>query len=178
MFGLQMVLWPPGMGIDLVVQLVVRTALVYFAFLLALRLFGKREVGQFTIFDLALVLLAANALQPARTGPDDSILGAFVIITTIFTVNWLVSIAMFRLPRISRILQSEPTTLARDGAWLSDAIAAQEIGMGSLEAALREHGVESVAETRLVTLEGDGEVSVVTKDGSYRRRHRYRRSRL
>ncbi|TMG26832.1 MAG: DUF421 domain-containing protein, partial [Chloroflexi bacterium] len=32
-------------------------------------MFGKREVGQFTLFDLVFILLVANALQPAITGP-------------------------------------------------------------------------------------------------------------
>jgi hypothetical protein len=57
-------------------ELVLRSVLVYVLFLAALRLSGKRELGQFTIFDLALVLLAANALQPAITGPDASLTAA------------------------------------------------------------------------------------------------------
>jgi hypothetical protein len=56
-------------------ELVARTAIVYAVFILVLRAFGKRELGQFTIFDLALLLLAANALQPAMTGPDTSVGG-------------------------------------------------------------------------------------------------------
>jgi uncharacterized membrane protein YcaP (DUF421 family) len=45
-------------------ELVARTTIVLIVFILVLRVFGKRELGQFTIFDLALLLLAANALQP------------------------------------------------------------------------------------------------------------------
>ena len=52
------------------IEMVMRAALIYLTYLAGLRLFGKREIGQFTLFDLALVLLAANALQPAMTGPD------------------------------------------------------------------------------------------------------------
>ena len=51
-------------------ELVARTAIIYVLFFGALRLSGKREIGQFTVFDLALVLLVANALQPAMTGAD------------------------------------------------------------------------------------------------------------
>src|SRR5213594_3901971 len=46
-------------------HLVVRVALIYIIFFIGLRLFGKRELGQFTTFDLVLVLLVANALPPA-----------------------------------------------------------------------------------------------------------------
>ena len=72
-------------------ELVLRASIVYFLFLAALRLAGKRELGQFTIFDLALVLLASNALQPAITGPDASIPGALIIVATLFSLNRLVA---------------------------------------------------------------------------------------
>jgi len=65
-------------------ELVARAAIIYVVFFGALRLFGKREIGQFTLFDLALVLLAANALQPAVTGPDASIPGGLIVILTLF----------------------------------------------------------------------------------------------
>jgi hypothetical protein len=54
-------------------ELVLRSVLVYVLFLRALRISGKRELGQFTIFDLALVLPVANALRPAIAGPDASL---------------------------------------------------------------------------------------------------------
>src|ERR1700737_2241743 len=52
-------------------NLVIRAVIIYIVFFIGLRLFGKRELGQFTTFDLVLVLLVANALQPAITGPDN-----------------------------------------------------------------------------------------------------------
>ena len=61
-------------------QLIVRSAVIYLVLLAALRLFGKREVGQFTLYDLVLILLVANAVQPAMTGPDASLGGGMIII--------------------------------------------------------------------------------------------------
>jgi uncharacterized membrane protein YcaP (DUF421 family) len=48
-------------------QIAVRSAVVYIAILFLLRLAGKREVGQMTLFDLVLLLLA-NAVQNAMVG--------------------------------------------------------------------------------------------------------------
>src|SRR5664279_5803995 len=79
-------------------ELVARAAIIYVVFFGALRLFGKREIGQFTIFDLALVLLAANALQPAITGPDASIPGGVIVIVTIFILNRAVAVLRVRSP--------------------------------------------------------------------------------
>ena len=60
-----------------------RAVIIYAGLLLALRLFGKREVGQFTLYDLVFVLLVANALQPAMTGPDTSLAGGAVAASTL-----------------------------------------------------------------------------------------------
>jgi uncharacterized membrane protein YcaP (DUF421 family) len=162
-----------------VLELVARTALVYVMFVAALRVWGKRELGQFTTFDLALLLLAANALQPAITGPDTSVGGAAVIIATIFVLNGGVAFARRRSGLAQRVLTSEPTILARDGAWDESAVDRENLGQEDLDAALREHGIETVAEARLVVLEEDGSISVVARESDAealrRRRRRSRR---
>ena len=147
-------------------EIVARTAIVYLLFLAALRLFGKREVGQFTLFDLALVLLAANALQPAITGSDQSIPGAAIIITTIFVLNGVVAQLRRRVPLVRRLLEFQPTVIGRDGAWLPEALDSQGLDPDDLGAALREHGLDSIKDMKLAVLEQDGSLSIVPTDGN------------
>lgn len=157
------------------VELVVRSLVVYALFLVALRVSGKRELGQFTIFDLASVLLAANALQPAITGPDASIPGAAIIVATLFIANRTVAAARRRAGWVRRLLDVPPTTIARDGGWIREALDREELDDDDLEAALREHGLETVEEVRLAVLEHDGSISIVPRDGPAVRLHRGRR---
>jgi uncharacterized membrane protein YcaP (DUF421 family) len=161
------------------IELIVRSALVYLLFLAALRLSGKRELGQFTLFDFALVLLAANALQPAITGPDASLPGAVIIVTTFFTLNRLVAVARRRVPFVRRLLDFPATVIGRDGKWIAQALEREELDEEDLEAALREHGLASPAEMELAVLEHDGSISIVPKEGDKirlrARRRRYRR---
>ena len=146
-------------------ELVLRSVVVYALFLAALRLSGKRELGQFTIFDLALVLLAANALQPAITGPDASLPGAAIIVVTLFTLNRLVAIGRNRSPLLRRVLDYSPRTIAEDGAWVEAALEAEGLDDDDLEASLREHGLESIDQVRLAVLEHDGSISIVPRRG-------------
>ena len=161
-------------------ELVARTAIVYVVFVAVLRIFGKRELGQFTIFDLALLLLAANALQPAMTGPDNSVLGGLVILATIFALNWLTAMIREHVPLARRVLEPEPTVLARDGVWVDKAVAAEDLDPDDLAAALREHGLERIDDARLVVLESDGSISVVPResDSEALRRRRLRSRRV
>lgn len=157
-------------------ELMARATIIYLALLAALRLFGKREVGQFTLIDLVLILLVANAVQPAMTGPDSSLTGGLVIIATLVIVNRAISFGRARIPLLQRLLESPPTVIARDGKWIAQALDHEELSIDDCEMAMREHGIGDVAEVELAVLEADGMISVVPRDRSMvgRRRPRVR----
>src|SRR4029077_5036394 len=83
-------------------ELVIRAVVTYVALLVALRLFGKREVGQFTLYDLVFILLVANALQPAITGPDTSVVGGLVLIVALVGLNYLIG-KLDNMPRFHQL---------------------------------------------------------------------------
>jgi uncharacterized membrane protein YcaP (DUF421 family) len=149
-------------------------------FLVALRLFGKREIGQFTPFDLALVLLVANALQPAITGPDNSLLGGLILVATLFVLNRLIAFLRDRSRLVRRLLDFGPTVVGRNGHWVIRELARQGLDLVDVQAALREHGLDEVGQMKLATLESDGSISIVAIDSGQdgqasHRRRRYRR---
>jgi len=158
-------------------ELALRASAMYVAVLLGLRLFGKREVGQFTLIDLVLILLLANAVQPAMTGPDTSLSGGLVIIVTLILVNRAIALARAKLPFVSWLVESPPTTLALDGAWIPGALEREELSTEDVIMALHEHGLTDVSEVKLAVLEGDGMISVVPLDAS-KARHRRPRARI
>lgn len=155
-------------------EIAVRTTLVYLVFIVVIRLGGRREVGQVTIFDLAALVLAANAVQPAMTGPDSSITGGVIILITIMLLNKLVERARARIPLVRQLFEFRGKAIARDGRWLSDAIRREGLDDEELVAALHEHGLLSVEDVQLAVLEADGQISVVTYSGVRSRRGRTR----
>jgi uncharacterized membrane protein YcaP (DUF421 family) len=118
------------------------------------------------------VLLVANAVQPAMTGPDTSLLGGLVIIVTLLVVNFAVGQLRLKSPAFRRLVEPEKTVVGRDGRWLDDEVSRQGLTVDELDAALREHGVETVGQTILVVLEADGSLSVVAKDEVAQHRRR------
>lgn len=153
-------------------DLAIRAAVTYAALFIGLRLFGKREVGQFTLFDLVLVLLVANAVQPAITGPDSSLLGGLIIMVVLFAVNRGISTLRLRSPLVRRLISGQPTVLAKDGAWIPTALRREGLDDGDCEMALREHGIDTVAAVKLVVLEPDGTISIVPAEATLLRGRR------
>ena len=155
-------------------DMALRAVVIYLALTIALRLFGKRELGQMTIFDLVLVLLVANAVQPAMTGPDSSLVGGLIIIVTLFILNLALGAARVRARWLDHLLRPSPTVLAVDGAWNLGALRHEGVDLEEAEMALREHGVDGVGDAQLVEMESDGSISVVPKQVTGRHRPRRR----
>ena len=156
-------------------ELAIRCAVIYFVLLVGLRLTGKREVGQFTLFDLVLVLLVANAVQPAMTGPDSSLFGGVIIIAVLLTINVLVGQLRLRDSRVHALLGGHPTVLVQDGKWNDTALEREGVEREECEMAFREHGIDNVEAVKLAVLEVDGSISVVPKESpTIRTRRRVR----
>jgi uncharacterized membrane protein YcaP (DUF421 family) len=55
-------------GGHVLIEIALRTTVIYAVVLLGVRLSGKREVGQMTPFDLTLLLLISNRTRPCSEG--------------------------------------------------------------------------------------------------------------
>jgi uncharacterized membrane protein YcaP (DUF421 family) len=133
---------------------------VYAALLIALRIFGKREVGQFTLFDLVFILLVANALQPAITGPDSSLAGGLILIATFVAANAIVG-QLDRLPRFHQLFSPSPAVVIEDGQFVMRTMQREGVTADECMMAIREHGIEDLKDVQLGVLEPDGTISIV-----------------
>src|SRR5271163_4290759 len=102
-------------GIHVLLQIVLRTGVIYLLVLIGVRLCGKREVGQMTPFDLTLLLLLSNSVQNAMTGPDTSLIGGVVAASTLLLLNYGVGTLSGGNRRFRRLVQGEPSLLVHDG---------------------------------------------------------------
>lgn len=157
--------------------IVVRTSLVYAALFVGLRLMGKREIGQMTVFDLVVILLIANAAQNAMVGQDFSVQGGILAAAVLLVVNRGVAWLRMRGGRWEQIIEGTPTVLVQNGRFVERDLRHEGVDREEVEMVLREHGVSSIAEVKLAVLETDGSISVVPKDAPVikTRRHRYRK---
>src|SRR5579885_3003894 len=122
-------------------EIAMRTAVVYAVVLIGVRLSGKREVGQMTPFDLTLLLLISNSVQNAMTGSDTSLIGGIVAATTLLLMNYLIAEFSGANRRFRKFVQGQPSLLVHDGQIILSHMAKEHVSMDELERAMREHGV-------------------------------------
>jgi uncharacterized membrane protein YcaP (DUF421 family) len=149
-----------------------RTLLVYGGVIVLLRLAGKRELGQMTVFDLVVVLLLANAVQNAMTGPDFSVQGGLLAAAVLILVNRGVSVLRIRHGVWGRLLEGTPTVLVEDGRVIMPHLQREGIDEQELEMVVREHGIDSIRGVKMAILETDGTVSIVPGSAQIVRTHR------
>ena len=151
-------------GGHVLLQIVLRTGVIYLLVLIGVRLSGKREVGQMTPFDLTLLLLLSNSVQNAMTGPDTSLLGGVIAATTLLIVNYLVADVAGASRRFRKLVEGEPSLLVHDGTIIESHMAKERVSMDELHRALREHGINGLDQVALAVLEVDGSISCLKYD--------------
>lgn len=153
---------------DGVFTIIARSILVYLFIILAIRLFGKKELTQLSIIDLVFILLLSNSVQSAMVGNNYSLLGGLAAALGLFIANWILKNLVFRSESVSHFLQGDPLMLIYKGKVIQEHLRKTEISQKELEASIREHGVESIADVDLAILEVDGAISVMSRDFAHR----------
>jgi uncharacterized membrane protein YcaP (DUF421 family) len=146
------------------IEIVLRTAVIYAVVLIGVRLSGKREVGQMTPFDLTLLLLISNAVQNAMVGPDSSLLGGAVAAATLLVLNYAIAEVSGANRRFRKLVQGQPSLLVHDGQVIESHMAKEHVSMDELQRALREHGIATYHDVALAVLEVDGSISCLKYD--------------
>ncbi|MFM2207173.1 MAG: hypothetical protein RL213_1148 [Bacteroidota bacterium] len=149
-------------------EVVLRTVTVYLFVILALRIFGKKELSQLSVIDLVFILLISNSVQNAMVGPDATLTGGLVAAGSLFLLNFLLKNLLYRSPRISRLLQGEPVLLVHRGKILKANLEREKISFEELQTVIREHGVPGIDDVDLAVLEPDGNISILSQDYSRR----------
>jgi uncharacterized membrane protein YcaP (DUF421 family) len=160
-----------GMNAD-PVGIMLRSLVVYVGLLIGLRIMGKRELGQMTVFDLVVILLIANAVQNAMVGSDTSLQGGLIAAAVLLLVNRAVSRLSYRWMFWGRLLEGSPTVLVQDGQYLESRLRKEGLEKGRIEMAMREHGIEGIDAVKLAVLETDGTISIVPNDSKVLRTKR------
>lgn len=144
--------------------LVVRAVAVYAFLLVALRLAGRRELGQMTSFDLVLLLVISNAVQNSMNAGDNSLAGGLVSAVTLVVLNWSVGWASYRWRGVERVVEGAPIRIVTDGKVHVAALRRELLTLSELRSALRKQGIMRVQDARLVVLEPDGTLTAVRRD--------------
>jgi uncharacterized membrane protein YcaP (DUF421 family) len=156
-------------------DIIIRSAAVYFFMVIALKLFGKKELSQLNTADVILILLISNSVQNAMVGSNTSLYGGLAAATILFSINFILKKLMFKYPKFGEFMQEKPEILIHNGNLDFKALSKLNISSDELKEAMREHGIEYFKDVKLAMLEIDGNISIISGDHNLKQTHFKRR---
>ena len=144
-------------------ELILRSAIVYAALILILRVTGKRQVGQLAPFDLVLLLVLSNAVQNSMNGGDNSLVGGLISAVTLIALNYVVGYATFKSKRLEAIVEGRPLIIIHNGRVFEDVLALAQLTHHELAAALRQNGCACADDVKSAILENNGVITVIPR---------------
>jgi uncharacterized membrane protein YcaP (DUF421 family) len=156
-------------------DIVIRSAAVYLFMVVALRVFGKKELSQLNTADVILILLISNSVQNAMVGNNTTLWGGLAAATILFAINFVLKKLMYKYKPFSDFMLEKPEILIHNGNLDFNALSKLSITNDELKEAMREHGIEHFTDVKLAMLEIDGNISIISGDKNLKQTHYKRR---
>jgi uncharacterized membrane protein YcaP (DUF421 family) len=143
-------------------EFILRASVVYLMLLAMIRMSGKRTVGQFTPFDLVVVMLLSEAVSGSINAQDASLSGGLIAAATLIGLDVLIAVGSSRSRRFDAAMEGNPVLVGRDGVIYDDVLKRAHVPRGDVEQALRAADCE-IEDMRMAILEADGAINIMKK---------------
>lgn len=146
-------------------EIFIRGTIMYLVMFALLRIF-RRQAGSFSIADLLVIVVIADAAQNGMAGDTKSVTEAILLIGTIILWDFFLDWLGFKSKIFERILEPEKLKVIEDGKFLRRNMRKEMITVEELESQMRQSGIETVEEVKTAHLESDGHFSFIKKEES------------
>ena len=137
-------------------------AFVVFVFgLFLLRISGRRTFARWSALDIIVSIIMGSSLSRALTG-SAPLGGTLLAMILIAFLHWVLARAASRSPRFAHLVEGRAVILGESGNVFPREMQRYNISQTDMQEALRKEGVRDAGQTRQVTLEPSGTITVLT----------------
>jgi uncharacterized membrane protein YcaP (DUF421 family) len=140
-----------------------RTLILFSLVVIAMRIMGKRQIGQLQPYELAvLIMISALAAIPME---DIAIplFNSIIPIILLLAFQVLTSFAAQRSERVRAAVSGRPSILIKDGKIMESELRELHLNINDLLEQLRICGYQNISDVEFAVFETNGEVSVIPK---------------
>jgi uncharacterized membrane protein YcaP (DUF421 family) len=145
---------------EFLVEVLIRTLIVYLIAIVVLRLLGKRMNGQLSILEMSVMVLMGAILSLPMQAPDRGIVQGIVALLTVLVllrgINWLT----FTRPKLGKLIHGETVLLIKDGVMQLAEMRETHISKQQLFGVLRNQKIQQLGSVKRLYLETSGGFSV------------------
>lgn len=141
----------------------IRTLLLYLAIVIAVRLMGKRQVGEMQPTELVITILVSAVASVPMQDIDIPLAHGIVPIVTLIAAEVLLSALSLKSYRFRRLMTGQPIPVVRNGTVDQQALRKLRLSLDDLCEDLRLQGVFDLRQIRLAQIETNGRLSLLLK---------------
>lgn len=139
----------------------VRTVIVFLCLLAAMRLMGKRQLGQLELSELVVAVLISDLAALPLQDIGTPLLNGLVPVAVLFSCELLISWFSLKSSRFRRLVFGRPSILIRNGHILAEELKQNRFSLDELCEELRGKGVTDLSTVSCAILETDGTLNVI-----------------
>ena len=145
------------------IEVVIKTALLYFFMILIIRVMGKRQVGQLQPGELVITIMISEIATSPIENSDKSMLQAIIPVAVLAVLEIAVSFASLKIIRLRELLQGHAVIIIRDGIPDRKQLSRLRYSMDDLLESLRQKDVFDINDVQYAIAETDGSLSVMLR---------------
>lgn len=146
--------------VDFLIEVFIRTLLIYVILLVFMRFLGKRMNGQLTILELIVMLTMGAIISPAMQLPDRGLLSGVIALVCALLFLRGTNLLGFKNSKAEQLIQGTETVLVKDGIIQLDKMAQNRLSHQQVYAALRSANIYQLGKVKRMYLEAYGLFSI------------------
>lgn len=151
------------------IEIVMRTTIMYFYTLLNIRLISSRSITQLNSFELIIVIALGTAMGDPMFYPSIPLVSGMITVTVMVLLTQLIEILTERFSFVEKIIEREPVLIIKNGTIIKEQLHRTNLPEKELLERLRLQGIQNVGQIEYAFIESAGQVSIIRasqpKDG-------------
>lgn len=143
--------------------LFIRSVVLYFIVLVAMKLMGKRQLGQLQPFELVVILIISEMASLAMQSPTMTLFSSLIPIATLTVLQILISILNLKSEKIRALICGRPVFLIRKGELQEKSMAKLHLNLNDIEEMSRAQGYFDLSAIDNAIMETNGQLSIMPK---------------
>ena len=150
-------------GFPIMITVFIRTLTIYIFLVLAMKLGGKRQIGELQLSELVTALLLSEIASIPIGHEDIPLSFAVIPILTVICVEIISAFASTKCKPLKRFLDGTPSVLIRRGKLDIKELSKIRMNVDELIAEARLKGISDISDIEYAVLEENGKLSVIEK---------------
>lgn len=141
--------------------MLIRTAILYLAVIIGLRIMGKRQIGDLQPNELVITILVSEIASLPIQDSTQPMINGLTAVALLVALEVILSVLAMKSGSVRRLVNGGPVIIIRQGEIDQKAMESLRITMDDLLASLRQNQIFDVTEVEYAIVETNGSVSVM-----------------